>query len=89
MVVIEGELNDHVGYSRHDPVGRNGGNSRNGYRAKTVITEAGPDGHLGAAGSDSRFEPRIVARQRRLTGVDDILISLSAKGLAHGRSPRT
>jgi len=50
MVVIEGELNDHVGYSRHDPAGRYGGNSRNGYRAKTVITEAGPDRHLGAAG---------------------------------------
>ena len=31
------------------------------------------------------FEPKIVAkRQRRLTGVDDLVISLSAKGLTHG-----
>ncbi len=29
---LEGELDDHLGYSRHDPAGRNGGNSRNGYR---------------------------------------------------------
>jgi putative transposase len=30
---------------------------------------------------DSSFEPKIVAkRQRRLTGVDEIVISLSAKG---------
>jgi putative transposase len=34
---------------------------------------------------DSSFEPAIVAkRQRRLTGVDDMVISLSAKGLTHG-----
>ena len=34
---------------------------------------------------DSSFEPKIVAkRQRRLTGVDDVVISLSAKGLTHG-----
>jgi Transposase, Mutator family len=39
---LEGELDDHLGYSKHDPAGRDGGNSRNGYRDKTVITEAGP-----------------------------------------------
>jgi transposase-like protein len=34
---------------------------------------------------DSSFEPKIVAkRQRRLTGIDDMVISLSAKGLTHG-----
>src|SRR6201982_4034577 len=34
---------------------------------------------------DSSFEPKIVAkRQRRLTGVDELVISLSAKGLTHG-----
>jgi putative transposase len=34
---------------------------------------------------DATFEPKIVAkRQRRLTGVDDLVISLSAKGLTHG-----
>ncbi len=34
---------------------------------------------------DSSFDPKIVAkRQRRLTGIDDMVISLSAKGLTHG-----
>ena len=34
---------------------------------------------------DSSFEPKIVAkRQQRLTGMDDMVISLSAKGLTHG-----
>ena len=39
---LEGEMDDHVGYSKHDPAGRNGGNSRNRARAKTVLTEVGP-----------------------------------------------
>src|SRR3954447_23427572 len=39
---LEGELDDHLGYVRHDPEGRDGGNSRNGRRAKTVLTDAGP-----------------------------------------------
>jgi hypothetical protein len=38
---LEGELDDHLGYGKHDPEGRNGGNSRDGYRAKTVLTDTG------------------------------------------------
>jgi putative transposase len=34
---LEGEMDDHLGYGKHDPVGRNGGNSRNGTRSKTVV----------------------------------------------------
>src|SRR5437879_4452306 len=39
---LEGEMDAHLGYARHDPAGDNSGNSRNGRRAKTVITEVGP-----------------------------------------------
>jgi putative transposase len=39
---LEGEMDDHLGYQKHDPEGRNGRNSRNEHRAKTVLTEAGP-----------------------------------------------
>src|SRR5271166_5630446 len=82
---LEGELDDHLGYGKHDPEGRDGGNSRNGHRAKTVITEVGPVELSVPRDRDSSFEPVIVAkRQRRLTGVDDLVISLSAKGLTHG-----
>ena len=82
---LEGELDDHLGYARHDPEGRDGGNSRNGRRAKTVITDTGPVEISVPRDRDSSFEPKIVAkRQRRLTGVDDMVISLSAKGLTHG-----
>src|SRR6201988_5417284 len=82
---LEGEMDDHLGYSRHDPEGRNSGNSRNGHRAKTVITEAGPVEISVPRDRDSSFEPKIVAkRQRRLTGGEEMVIFLSAKGLTHG-----
>src|SRR5215470_14219336 len=82
---LEGELDDHLGYGKHDPAGRDGGNSRNGHRAKTVLTEAGPVELSVPRDRDSSFDPKIVAkRQRRLTGIEEMVISLSAKGLTHG-----
>jgi transposase-like protein len=82
---LEGEMDDHLGYSKHDPEGRNSGNSRNGHREKTVLTEAGPVEISVPRDRESTFEPQIVAkRQRRLTGIEDMVISLSAKGLTHG-----
>ena len=38
---VEGEIDDHLGYAKRDPAGRDGGNSRNGPRAKSVLTESG------------------------------------------------
>jgi len=82
---LEGEMDDHLGYSKHAPEGRDGGNSRNGHRAKSVLTEGGPVEISVPRDRDSSFEPKIVAkRQRRLSGVEDMVISLSAKGLTHG-----
>ena len=82
---LEGELTDHLGYDRHDAAGRDGGNSRNGHRAKTVLTEVGPVDIEVPRDRDGSFEPKIVAkRQRRLSGVDELVISLSAKGLTTG-----
>ena len=82
---LEGELDDHLGYGKHEPAGRNGGNSRNGHRARTVLTDTGPVAITVPRDRDASFEPKIVAkRQRRLTGLDEMVISLSAKGLTHG-----
>ncbi len=82
---LEGEITDHLGYGKHDPAGRNTGNSRNGSRAKTVLTDVGPVEISVPRDRDASFEPKIVAkRQRRLAGVDELVISLSAKGLTTG-----
>jgi putative transposase len=82
---LEGEMDAHLGYAKHDPAGRDSGNSRNGHRAKTVLTEAGPVQVDVPRDRDASFAPKIVAkRQRRLGGVDDLVISLVAKGLTTG-----
>jgi transposase-like protein len=82
---LEAELTEHVGYEPYDPAGYHSGNSRNGTRTKTVLTEIGPvslDVPRDRAGT---FEPIIVPkRRRRLNGVDALVCSLSAKGLTHG-----
>jgi len=82
---LEAEMSEHLGYDKHDPVGRDSGNSRNGTRSKTVLTEIGPVEIEVPRDTESSFDPQIVRkRQRRLTGVDEIVLSLSAKGLTTG-----
>uniref|UniRef100_UPI003D75AF19 transposase n=1 Tax=Streptomyces sp. 1222.5 TaxID=1881026 RepID=UPI003D75AF19 len=82
---LEGEMTDHLGYDRHDPAGKNGSNSRNGKRTKTVVTDVGPVTVEVPRDRAGAFEPKIVKKhQRRLAGVDEMVLSLSAKGLTHG-----
>jgi putative transposase len=82
---LEGEMDAHLGYRKHDPAGDGSGNSRNGKRAKTVVTDVGPVRIEVPRDRDASFAPKIVAkRARRLGGVDDMVISLVAKGLTTG-----
>jgi putative transposase len=82
---LDAEMAEHLGYDKHDPVGRGSGNSRNGVRSKTVLTEIGPVDIDVPRDVNSSFEPQIVKkRQRRLTGIDEIVLSLTAKGLTTG-----
>jgi putative transposase len=82
---LEAELTEHLGYDKHAVEGRDGGNSRNGTRPKTVLTEVGPVKLDVPRDRDSSFEPQLVKkRQRRLHGVDEMVISLTAKGLTTG-----
>jgi putative transposase len=82
---LEAEMTEHVGYEPHDRAGRHSGNSRNGTRTKTVLTDIGPVALDVPRDRNGTFEPRIVRkRQRRLTGVDDLVVSLVAKGLTTG-----
>jgi transposase-like protein len=82
---LEGEMDAHLGYRKHDPAGDGSGNSRNGHRGKTVLTGTGPVEVSVPRDRDASFEPVIVPkRARRLGGVDDMVISLVAKGLTTG-----
>ena len=83
---LEGELTAHLGYAKHERAGEVGAvNARNGVRSKTVLTKAGPieiDVPRDRAGT---FTPAVVAkRQRRLGSIEDVVLSLSARGMTHG-----
>ena len=80
------EMTEHLGYEKHDPAGAGTGNIRNGTRGKSVLTEASGQVEIEVPRDRAgTFEPQIVRkRQRRLNGVDQIVLSLYAKGLTTG-----
>lgn len=80
---LGGDLNEHLGCDEHDPVGRRRGDSRNGAWSRTVVT-----GNVGviqievSGDRDGIFESQLVKkRQRRLPEVDQMVLSLFAKGV--------
>ncbi len=80
---LQTELTDHLGYERDDPSGRGTGNSRNGATAKTVSTPNGPVRIRVPRDRNGEFEPRIVPkRARRLGQIDELILSLYARGLS-------
>ncbi|WP_250306686.1 IS256 family transposase [Streptomyces sp. A 4/2] len=82
---LEGELTDHLGHEPGERVEGGRDNYRNGHRSKTVTTEVGPVEITVPRDRAGTFEPQLVEkRQRRLGGVDEMVLSLSAKGLTHG-----
>jgi putative transposase len=89
--VLETALNEemavHLGHekNRAEP-GRDATNVRNGTRSKTVVSDAAGEVDIEVPRDrESTFEPQIVRkRQRRLNNVDEIVLSLYAKGLTTG-----
>ncbi|MGX1700977.1 IS256 family transposase [Microbacterium sp. NPDC055357] len=80
---LEAEMTEHLGYDKHQP--STGENARNGTRSKTVLTEVGAVLIEVPRDRDGSFQPKIVRkRQRRLDGIDEIVLSLTARGLTTG-----
>ena len=81
---LEGEITDHLGYDKHDPAGTMAATPKRQAREDRV-DRGGPISIVVPRDREGSFEPQIVRkRQRRLTGVDDMVVALSAKGLTNG-----
>jgi putative transposase len=79
---LQAELAEHLGYAKHDVVGRGSGNSRNGSTVKTVQTEVGPVEVKVPRDRAGTFTPMLVPKNaRRLGGLSDVVISLYAGGM--------
>ena len=80
-VMLEGELTDHLGYESSHPSAIGTGNSRNGRGSKKVQSKDGPLELEVPRDRNGSFEPQVIKkRQRRIDGLDDMIIALYARG---------
>ena len=80
---LNGEMEHHLGYSKHEAMGRSKSNSRNGYSSKKLKGDHGEIDLQTPRDRHSSFEPQLVKkRQTRITGMDDQILSLYAKGMS-------
>ncbi len=80
---LGGEIDDHLGYYKHEARGRGTGNSRNGYSQKTLKGDHGAIEIDTPRDRNSSFEPQIIRKgQTRLTQFDDQILSLYARGMS-------
>jgi transposase-like protein len=80
---LSAELDEHLGYDKHDPAGRGSGNSRNGTSSKRLKGQHGDVSIETPRDRNGLFEPQFVRKgQTRLTQMDDQILALYAKGLS-------
>jgi putative transposase len=82
--MLDAEMQHHLDAARTTvkPTPEAKPNRRNGHSPKTVNGDLGPIPLDAPRDRDGTFEPRIVAKhQRRLTGFDDKILALYAKGM--------
>jgi transposase-like protein len=79
---LELEMEEHLGYPKHDAEGRGSGNSRNGITSKTVRGDFGEIEIETPRDRNSSFDPKIVAKRQSSVGnFQEAVISLYARGL--------
>ena len=79
---LQGELTEHLGYSKHDPAGINTGNSRNGATRKTLQGDFGEIELETPRDRNGEFSPQLIKKnQTRWTGFDDKILSMYARGM--------
>ena len=77
------ELDEHLGYGKHEARGRGTGNSRNGTTRKTLKGDHGEVEINTPRDRNGNFEPQLVRKgQTRLTQFDDQILALYARGMS-------
>jgi putative transposase len=79
---LAAEMNHHLGYSKYSPNGKNTGNSRNGSSRKTVQGDQGKIELEIPRDRNAEFAPELIKKgQRRISGMDDQILSLYGRGM--------
>jgi transposase-like protein len=80
---LNGEMAHHLGYDKHSPEGHHSGNIRNGSSPKKLKGSHGEIDIQTAGDRNGTFEPQLIKKgQSRITGMDDQILSLYAKGMS-------
>lgn len=80
---LNAELDHHLGYTQYEHKGHHTGNSRNGYSTKTLKGDHGSIEIETPRDRNASFDPQIVSKgQTRITGMDDQVLTLYAKGMS-------
>ena len=80
--LLQTEMDEHLGYEKHAPIGHHSGNSRNGTSKKTVKSTYGNIELEIPRDREGDFQPSVVPKhQRSISSFDDKIISLYAKGM--------
>ncbi len=81
--IFEAEMDEHLGYEKHDNAGDNAGNSRNGYSTKTIKSRFGESDVSIPRDRNGEFNPKII-RKYGITSnqLEDQIIAMYAKGMS-------
>jgi len=80
---LDAEMDNHLGYSKHDPQGNNSGNSRNGKGRKRVVIDDEPVELEPPRDRNGSFEPQLIPKRQRLfKGFNDKIIAMYARGMS-------
>lgn len=81
--MLQGEMDSHLGYEPNDHGYKNTENRRNGYSHKTVKTTYGDIPVEVPRDRDASFEPQAIPkRSRDVSGIEDKVLSMYAKGMS-------
>ena len=62
--MLESEMDEHLGYDKHSPLGDLTGNSRNGYNKKTIQTQMGKSEIRVPRDRNGEFEPQVIEKHQ-------------------------
>lgn len=81
--MLQGELDEHLGYSKHQKEGYNSGNSRNGTFSKTITTESVGDVVLNIPRDrNGAFEPTIIPKGQTISSkIEDAILGMYSRGM--------
>lgn len=80
---LEAEMEQHLGYAKHDAAGKNTGNSRNGKSRKMVRSIHGDIEIETPRDRNGSFEPQLIKKgEKQLGGFDERIVSLYARGMS-------